>query len=64
MENIRYKRNELCLKKMLICLGIFGNLYHLIILIARLLLIFVLKVIDKKMAFEKSNEALGILIKI
>ena len=44
MENIRYKRNELCLKKSLICLGILSNFYSILILIARFLLVYIFKV--------------------
>ena len=62
MENIRYKRNELCLKKMLICLGIFGNLYHVVILIARLLLVFIFKAINEKIAIKNNHETFIILL--
>ena len=62
MENIRYKRNELCLKKMLICLGIFGNLYHVVILIALLLLVFIFKAINEKIAIKNNHETFIILL--
>ena len=56
MENIRYKRNELCLKQILKCFGILTNLYNVVISVARLLLVYIFKVTNKDITIEKYDE--------